>query len=301
VDRAAQSEPLGPVKWIWIGVLALAAAAAAATIVLARGNGGPAAVPPRAPLTVRASLDQDTVEFGDPVIATVTVLLDRNAVASPHVEVQQDLAPLTQLGQTRITDTTRGRLRTVTYSTRASCLDQRCISTRGTRRVALRPVVVHVTPDRTTNAVWPVLQVRPRVPAADVARPNARLRSDTSPPAVSYHVAPAHLARALEVAAAVFAAAAILLAGWKATALVRARRRAAPLTGLVRAIALVREAERRPAEDRRRALALLARLLGSRDPRLADAADELAWSAPAPTPDALTGIVTQVEHEVDGA
>jgi hypothetical protein len=72
------------------------------------------------------------------------------------------------------------------------------------------------------------------------------------------------------------------------------------LTGLERALALAREAERRPTPDRRRALGLLARLLGSRDPNLAGAIDELAWSAPAPTPDALAKLVNRVEREVNG-
>jgi hypothetical protein len=74
-----------------------------------------------------------------------------------------------------------------------------------------------------------------------------------------------------------------------------------PLTGLERALALARAAEERPTPDRRRALGLLARLLGSRDPRLAGAADDLAWSAPAPTSDAVADLVTQVEQKVDGA
>ena len=75
----------------------------------------------------------------------------------------------------------------------------------------------------------------------------------------------------------------------------------APLTGLERALALAREAEQRPPPDRRRALGLLARLLGPRDPRLAGAADDLAWSAPAPTSDELAELVTEVERKVDGA
>src|SRR5439155_20561392 len=75
VGRAAPSEPLGPVKWTWLAVVALAAAAVAGTFLLARGNSGSGAVAPHAPLTVQASLDRDTVEFGDPVTATVTVLL----------------------------------------------------------------------------------------------------------------------------------------------------------------------------------------------------------------------------------
>jgi hypothetical protein len=301
VGRVAESEPLGPVRWIWIGVVALAAAAIAGTILLARGNEQPDAVAPPAALTVHVSLSQDAVEFADPVLATVTILGDRTAVASAHLEVQQDLAPLTQLGRTRITAVTRGRLRTVTYSMRASCLDQRCISTKGSKRVALKPVLVQVAPGRTTKAIWPVLEVRPRVSKADVARPHAPLRTDTSAPPITYRVEPADLARALEVIAAVLAAAAVLLAGLTALALVRDRRRPVELTGLARALALAREAERRPTPDRRRALGLLARVLGSRDPRLADAADELAWSSPAPTPDALAELVTNVEHEVNGA
>jgi hypothetical protein len=118
---------------------------------------------------------------------------------------------------------------------------------------------------------------------------------------VTYRFEPARLARALEVAAAVLAAAGVLLAGWAAAAVARSRsRQAARLTGLERALALAREAERRPTPDRRRALGLLARVLGSRDPRLAGAADELAWSAPAPTTDALADLVSRVEREVNG-
>ena len=118
---------------------------------------------------------------------------------------------------------------------------------------------------------------------------------------MTYRLGPARLARVLEIAAAVLAAAGLLLAGWTVAALNRRRRVVAPLTGLERALALARDAERRPPPDRRRALGLLARLLGPRDSQLADAADDLAWSASAPTPDALAELVTQVEREVDGA
>ncbi len=245
---------------------------------------------------VTVVLDRDTVEFGDPVTATVTVFLDRDE----DVRVRENLAPLTQLGRTRVTKATRGGLHTITYATRASCLDQRCISSGGSKQVALRPVVVEVA-HATRTAAWPVLAVRARVSNADAVRARPPLRHDASPPPVSYRVEPAHLARALDVAAGVLAAAALLLVGWTAAALYRRRRSATPLTGLERALALARDAERRPTPDRRRALGLLARLLGPRDPRLAGAADELAWSEPAPTSDALAELVTQVEREVNGA
>jgi hypothetical protein len=59
----------------------------------------------------------------------------------------------------------------------------------------------------------------------------------------------------------------------------------------------VREAEQRPVPDRRRALALLARLLHGRDDALRTAASDLAWSAPAPEPPAVDDLADRVERE----
>jgi hypothetical protein len=290
---------VGPLSRFWLAALVLAGAAGAAVLLLARGN-DPAGLAPQAPVTVRATLDRETVEFGDAVTADVTVLLDRRAIGSGDVQLHESLAPLTQLGHTRVTRTTRGNLLAITYSDRTSCLDQRCIGKGKSKRVLLAPVRIEVPGIGTKTAAWPPLQVRTRVLPADVAQPHPPLRSDPRPPPVTYRFEPASLARILEVAAAVFAAAGVL-AGGAATAVARSRRlQAARLTGLQRALALAREAERRPTPDRRRALGLLARLLGSRDPRLAGAADDLAWSAPAPTPDALAELVSQVERKVDG-
>jgi hypothetical protein len=115
---------------------------------------------------------------------------------------------------------------------------------------------------------------------------------------VTYRVSPGSLATALEVIAALLAAAGALVAGATAAAIYRRRRIPEPLTGLERALALARDAEGRPAADRRRALELLARLLGPRDPGLADDAEQLAWSEPAPTPVALAELVTEVEEKV---
>jgi hypothetical protein len=267
---------------------AVAVALAVAAVLGLCGNGSAAT------MTISAVLDRQTVEFGDPVTAIVTVFFDGDA---GDVHVQANLAPLTQLGRMHVSEATRGGMHTVTYSFRTSCLDQRCISRSGSKRVALRPVVVEIASRRTT-AVWPLLDVRARVSRADAAQARPPMRSDTSPPRVDYRIAPLHLARALDVAAALLAVAGVLLAAWTAASLYRSRRRVEPLTGLRRALALAREAEGRPAPDRRRALGLLARLLDLRDPRLADAADELAWSEPAPTRDALAGLVAEVEHEV---
>jgi hypothetical protein len=291
---------LGPLSRTWLAAAVLACCAAVAVILVARG-GETSGVGPRAPLTVHASLDHEAVEFGDPVAASVTVLADRGTVDVSRLRVQEDLAPLTQLGPMRVTRTTRGRLVVLTYSARASCLDQRCIAGGRSKRIVLPPVRVAGT-GRPVRASWPTLQVRSRVLAADVAQPHPPLRSDPTPPPVTYRVAPGELALVLGIAAALLAIGAVLLAGWTATVLIRSRlSRARPLTGLDRALALAREAERRPPPDRRRALGLLARLLGTRNRRLADAAEKLAWSASAPPPTALAELVAQVEREVNGA
>lgn len=286
---------MGAVRWIWAGAIALAVVAAAVVVFIARGgeNAGTAA---GSGADVTASLDQTSVEFGDPVTATVAVTAPRG---TPVTVEDANLAPLTQLGRTRVTHVTHGSVQTVTYATRASCLDDRCITRTKPKQIELRPAVVHVG-GRRAAAAWPALSVQRRVSPADAARVKPPLRADTTPPAVTYDVSPDHLALALDIAAAILAVAGVLLAGASAAALYRRRHRAAPLTGLERALALAREAERRPQPDRRRALALLARLLGQRDAHLADEADELAWSAAGPTPGAVSQLVTEVEQKVNG-
>ena len=285
---------MGAVRWIWVGAGVLAVAAAVGVVLVARGgeSGGSNAV---SATGVAATLDHTAVEFGDPVVATVAVTAPRGTA----VHVDQNLSPLTQVGRTRVTRVTRGSTQTVTYATRASCLDDRCITRTGPKRITLQPAVVQVGSD-TTKATWPALTVQRRVTPADAAKAIPPLRADTSTPAVTYGLSPDHLALALDIVAAILVAAGVLLAGACAAALYRRRHRAEPLTGLARALALVREAEARPEPDRRRALGLLARLLEARDTRLSDEADELAWSAASPTPGALSELVTEVEHEVNG-
>jgi hypothetical protein len=63
---------------------------------------------------------------------------------------------------------------------------------------------------------------------------------------------------------------------------------------LERALRLAREAERLPVPHRRRALGLLARLLG-RD-HLSSAASDLAWSEHKPEPDELEALVSEIER-----
>ena len=146
---------------------------------------------------------------------------------------------------------TRGDVRTVTYSARASCLDERCVATRGSKRIALRPVVVTVGQEKST-AAWPPLEVRGRVcrgrPGAARAR---RLRSDTSPPAVTYRVAPGTPRALLEVFAVVLAVGGLSLGAWRRSppSVAPAPRRAADATSSARSRWRARR-ETRPPPDR---------------------------------------------------
>jgi hypothetical protein len=79
---------------------------------------------------------------------------------------------------------------------------------------------------------------------------------------------------------------------------VRRRRTPDTRSALERALALVREAESREPEDRRRAVGLLARVLRRRDDGLARAAGDLAWSEPEPAPSELAALVSRVGDEV---
>jgi hypothetical protein len=203
----------------------------------------------------------------------------------------------------RTARTTRGRLAVVTVELRAACLTDRCVTRLGDTTLALPRVTAEVSGrDHAVfraQTAWPPLLVRGRVTAKDLALVKPPFRADTSLRAPSYRIPPSTLAAFLEVLAAVLAVAGVALVAYHAALLVRGRSRARPTAGeLEQALRYARQAELRPAADRRRALGLLARLLDRRDHRLARAASTLAWSRPKPEPGALSELVAEVEREV---
>jgi hypothetical protein len=144
------------------------------------------------------------------------------------------------------------------------------------------------------STAWATLSVRGRVTKADLTA--RALEADAAPPAVTYSIAPGTLGALLELVAVLCALGAIALAGWEVHLRIERRRR--PPTALEHALRLTREAQRRPAPDRRRALALLGRAL-DRDQR-SGAVQRLAWSEPVPKPRELEELVSEVEQEREG-
>jgi len=282
----------------------VAVVAAAVVAVLLLGRGAPLAAPaPAAPIFLSTGFAQPATEFGDEVDGKVVVLLDNGAVRPETLTLDDGIAPLTSLGAPRTATSTHGRLTVVTVTLPGACLTQPCVARSGEVKLALPRVTATVTArdGRTlhASAAWPVLDVHGGVTAADLAPAQPPLRGDTTPPTPAYRIAPSTLAALLDALAVVLVLAGVGLVARELA--VRRRRRLgaeSPGAELERALALARQAESRPASDRRRALGLLARLLGERDGRLAGEASDLAWSRGRPEGAALAQLVGEIEREV---
>ncbi len=281
------------------GVVVVAAGVAVvAILLLAHSDSAPGGAP-SAPLALHVTFTPPLVQFGDPTTVRIDVELDRGAVRPSTLHVIPDFAPLTALSAARTSRTVSGRLETVSIVQRVACLSAQCLG--GT--VTLRPVHASATTRggaASSASTSPQLRVGSRVAAADLARATPHFAADTAPPSPSYRISPSTAATVLDVIAALAATGAAALVALQVLAVGRRRRRAGTTDELDRALRLVREAETRPVPDRRRALALLARVLRSRNVRLGPTVSDLAWSEPPPDPQAIDALVSDVEAERAG-
>jgi hypothetical protein len=256
--------------------------------------GAPAAV--AAPLRAQASFDAATVQFGAPIVARVSVVTGPT-VRAGSVRVNDALAPLTSVSPQRLR-----HVGGVVETTRVvTCISAPCVAAGEVARPRLAPAVVTATlaNGRTVRvaAAWPRLAVRGRVSSADLRQAQPPFRASVVPPAPTYRVAPGTLAWLLDGVAVVLGLAALALLAVQARRWSSRRRRGARTDQFERALRLAREAEARPAPDRRRAAGLLARLLDERHAPLAGSATELAWAKPQPEPEALESLVGEAERE----
>lgn len=255
-----------------------------------------------APVVVRATFDVPTVEFGAPINTHVVVVLDGARVRPDSLRIVDDVAPLAPLSSARTTRIVHGDTVTVAVARTYSCYSSACVAANGDATLSLPKVgATVVTRDGKTvraTSTWPTLHVRGRVSKADLARSRPPFQADTTPGPPTYRLAPSTLAWLLDGLALAVALAAAALAAYTGLGLLRRRRAAPAADPLERALRLAREAEARPTPDRRRALGLLARVLGARDRRLSGAASELAWAQPDPERATLATLVADVEREL---
>jgi len=156
------------------------------------------------------------------------------------------------------------------------CLDPVCVP--GPGAVVVAPRRLHAV-------------VLPRATAAQVSRPLRSFRRQTAVSAPSYRIAPSTLRVLTLVLAALAVAIAAALAWPLARGLVP--RRVDRRSRLERALALVRASLRRDADDRRRALDVLGRVL--RHGPLRDEVLALAWSGPEPEPARMQSLIERAE------
>lgn len=284
--------------------VAVAASCAAAVALLAAlfwpTAGGEGARPERA-LSGHAVFEPAAVAFGDTVTARLTVVLDKRVFDPSTLHVSFPLAPLDLLGPTVRHRADRGETTTITYTAPVACLGEQCVAKSESATVS--PAAPSLIVRRRSGATvhLPVggaaLTVDRRVGAAIVAAARPPFRGDLGVPAVSYRISPRALTSILAAVAALLAA----VGGGLAAAAVAGRGRSASASRgseLALALAMVRSAVARSAEDRRRAVGLVARLLAGRDRPLAETGDDLAWSRPPPSGESASGFADDVERSV---
>ena len=253
------------------------------------------------PLSVRTTLLPGTALFGDPVIAQVTVVVDSGVVDPGSVRVVPGFAPFVESAPPVVSRTTVGSDVTYRYRYSIQCVSDGCLPAGGSRVVKLPGALVKAQAGaRPLSAVasWPPATISTRLSESDVHATTPRFRHSASLPAPLYAVSPGTLALSLTVVGALLALAAAVILGAELVAQLRRRRaRAAFRTPLESALDFVRDAaRRRDADDRRKALELLAETLETEgNPSLAGTAWQAAWAEQPPSPERALEVVEDVE------
>ena len=308
-----------------------ACVALALLVLVLAGCGGNDATPLLAEgkaASVHGALTPDVHLFGEPVVATVDVVLDRDLVSPSAVELDADFKPYETVGKTAVSREDIGRFTHLRYTMRLRCLDEDCIPrTVGNVTISQTPELPLLPepqqrdektkfqfPPATVTAkgepeskllgrvVWPPLRSLSRINWYDdkvVGQGFPFVATVTPLPETSYRISPTLLALLL-------LALAIALVGIPVGYLARRRRarrepraeRSSKLSRLERALALVEWASERPSVDERReALEALAYELDTEAGTTAAKAREQGWSPPSPEADEMTELVSTVRED----
>ena len=287
-----------------LALAGLAAAVVVALVLVATLVGRDGAPPPRGVIAVTTSIAPNPAFFGDLITARAEVVVDNQGIDPDRVRIEAQFAPYSLVGRPLESRTDSGRTSSIDVRYTLQCLVEACLPQPG--GVALPKLRVHTAPSGdslvTYNRNWPRIDVVSRVAQAAAATDPPPWRQQLALPAVSYRLAPGSLATALTIAAALVALGAFALLGRE---LVRRRGllvdRARFRSALARALDLARASTARGPDDRRKALALLARVLAF-DPnggrRLAPTAARLAWRRAEPSASGLEKLVDEIERTV---
>jgi hypothetical protein len=269
--------------------LALAALVGLAIgLVWLAADSGEGGTVPSQSIQISTDITPDAHVFGEPVVATVEVLLDANVIDPSSIRILGEFAPYEQAGPRTVERKIEDGVALLRFRYPLQCLDEGC-DTSGARGVAEfetgRVGYRYTTGsgDAFSALDWPAFEVASRVSDEQVDLIDWRA-AESSLPEPSYRIDPLALAALLLALATACAAGAFLLARrlwWGAPNPSAALAVATPTTTpLERALALAREASLNgDLARRRRALERVSRELGAVDrPDLAAEASALAWS-----------------------
>jgi hypothetical protein len=270
------------------------------------GPGAATAASPAQQLSVATSISPSPAFFGDLLTARAEVIVDSKRVDPTSIRVEADFVPYAATSVPLRSSSSSGSIVALGYRFSISCLSSDCVPGPGIRRIALPLVVVRARQrdgrEIFVRASWPRIALAPRVDDAELRTTPLGWRNQLAVPAVSYRVSPGKLLALLFACAALLGLAAFTLVGAEYARRTRMRHtRASAPSRLGLALALARESMRRNPDDRRKALALLARVLAGKDShadRLAAVAEQLAWSRGRPDPDRVGALADEVEREV---
>jgi hypothetical protein len=243
--------------------------------------GGPVA-------TVRSLLPGDP-QFGDPVVATIEVFVDRRRVDPDRVQVRAAFAPFAVTASSRSVRR-MGAVSIVRISDELECLVAACVPKGDSGTFRLPPARV-TYPGGRLLAAWPTLRIHARVSAAAVQRP--MLRVGPSQAHASYRVRPGVLGWLLLSVGIVSALGGLALLAWVALRSVPfARRRHG--TEVDQILHELMNGLRGNPDGSRLALEQLARELEQLDEPLSFESRVLAWARQDPEPEAIADLAQRV-------
>ncbi len=307
-----------------------AAALVALCVLAAAGCGGgdtkPLLASGRA-AAVHGALTPDVHLFGEPVVASVDVIVDRDQISPGDVQLKTDFKPYETVGGTTVARQDIGRFTHLRYTTELRCLDENCVprtfegETTVSQLPGMPPFIPGQQRDEKTKyqfppalvtakadpeskvlgrVVWPPLRSLSRINWYDssvVGQGFPFVAAVTPLPDTTYRVSPTLVGLLLIALAVALVAVPVgyLVHGRRARREPKLEKTA--LSPLERALGLVEWASKRPSVDERReALEALAYELDIEAEATAARARAQGWSPPSPTPEEMTELASAVRE-----
>ena len=248
------------------------------------------------PVAALRSLTPTEPQFGDPVVATIELVVDQRRVDPRLVTFDARFTPFSVTSSTRSVRHEAG-LTIVRVVDRLDCLDRACLPTDAAATFRF-PHLQVAYPGGTLSEAWPAVRVHARLQAADLE--HALLRVGPAQAHPSFRLPPAATGWTLlgvAIACALGGVALLLRPALPALALGRPRG-GTPLEEILRELANGRV--NGDAGRRRRTLEQLARELEPLDAPLAFESRVLAWAPQEPAADTIADLTRRVRSVVDG-